>query len=1223
MLSIITASAVMLGANYVPAYLGGTMAYAEDILVVPEEETFLGTYEGCGEVDSWLDTAISAQSLQNAEFDSAYYDQLSSTGKSIYNNMLDVYGETFSAEDIVVGSKTFNVPIAVSGGSITITDETAPQSWVSEIVEDADSAFLALIYDKPELSWIVGVPMEFSSQQHSFSASSTATSADVTYSVTFNLSSAFSDGTAIDISLVGEKDDIDAAVTSAKTEIGTYNSTVDQAKAIHDYLAGQLYYNHDAASSDTKYDENQLRAYQTAYSAFYNVNGDNYNGSSIKSTVCAGYAKGFKVLCDAYGIPCVLVSGLGGTGSSKEAHMWNYIKIDGVWYAVDCTWDDQTPAFSSSGILYDFFAAGSETQAPNFGDGVTFGSSHAPSGKWSNDSSVVFSYPALSENAYTGGIYSGWSANIRQNGTTVSWDEYPDATGYEVLINGMSVGWQTETSINGEQAIQIYDAISNGTASNLTAFTIRAILDGGKKYVSDLFIYSGYDKTPTLEAPTDYVIIGDDLVWQGNAAKYKVIVYMADDLTNIRANWPLEHNKLPNWMSWLDGWNESGKYSTYVYAYDDDGNYSAAAHLDVDYIKAGSWDANLRMDDTGAISWDPMDDDGELDNYIMYANNWSVGNVYNTYPTLSVNPAFMLTRYSMAMPDNEWVPGGDSISVDVRAYTSDNKLIGRSEKFNYSFNFQGVGASDISLDNIAINYTDDLETIYWVGTEGIGNYLIEVTDGTNTYFSLFDSNREYFDLAMYKAQWRPESYDPSIVYQVRVYGFDKEQKLTAPTRFFNIGKITTPRDVNVEPGFRSAYVSWSDVENAEYYVIYTYDSTNGYIERGRTSDSGFNVTGLSTGVNYGFLIRAYIDGEFGDFSEIKYASPVGLGKPANVNAVPGTMRVTLTWDKVDGADYYIVYTYDSVSGFAEKGRPAGEEFTVSGLLVGVNYGFVIRACSGADIGGMSDVVYAAPTGTEAPANVKAEPGAGSVTLRWDEVDGAEYYIVYTYDEVTGFAEKGRPTAAELTISGLVNNKTYGFLIRAYGNGTVSDFSAIAYATPNGISAPANVKAEPGAGSVTLRWDEADGAEYYIVYTYDEVTGFAEKGRPTKAELTISGLVNNKTYGFLIRAYGNGTVSDFSNIVYGAPNGINKPENVKAVSENAGELVITWDEVDGAEYYIVYTYDPKLGFAEKGRPVASGLTVTGLASGANYGILIRAYGLNTLSDFSDIVYEAVK
>ena len=118
-------------------------------------------------------------------------------------------------------------------------------------------------------------------------------------------------------------------------------------------------------------------------------------------------------------------------------------------------------------------------------------------------------------------------------------------------------------------------------------------------------------------------------------------------------------------------------------------------------------------------------------------------------------------------------------------------------------------------------------------------------------------------------------------------------------------------------------------------------------------------------------------------------------------------------------------------------------------------------------------------------------------------------------------------------------------------------------------------------------------------------------------------MNNKTYGFLIRAYGNGTVSDFSNIVYGAPNGINKPENVKAVSENAGELVITWDEVDGAEYYIVYTYDPKLGFAEKGRPVASGLTVTGLASGANYGILIRAYGLNTLSDFSDIVYEAVK
>ena len=51
-----------------------------------------------------------------------------------------------------------------------------------------------------------------------------------------------------------------------------------------------------------------------------------------------------KVLCDKAEIPCVLVSGmaknsLDGTG---EAHMWNYVQLDGKWYGVDVTWNDPT-----------------------------------------------------------------------------------------------------------------------------------------------------------------------------------------------------------------------------------------------------------------------------------------------------------------------------------------------------------------------------------------------------------------------------------------------------------------------------------------------------------------------------------------------------------------------------------------------------------------------------------------------------------------------------------------------------------------------------------------------------------------------------------------------------------------------------------------------------------------------------------------------------------------
>ena len=64
---------------------------------------------------------------------------------------------------------------------------------------------------------------------------------------------------------------------------------------------------------------------------------DDANGSL--KPVCEGYARAFKLICDALEIPCVLVSG----NANSEKHMWNYVQMEnGYWYAVDVTWNDST-----------------------------------------------------------------------------------------------------------------------------------------------------------------------------------------------------------------------------------------------------------------------------------------------------------------------------------------------------------------------------------------------------------------------------------------------------------------------------------------------------------------------------------------------------------------------------------------------------------------------------------------------------------------------------------------------------------------------------------------------------------------------------------------------------------------------------------------------------------------------------------------------------------------
>jgi len=60
-------------------------------------------------------------------------------------------------------------------------------------------------------------------------------------------------------------------------------------------------------------------------------------------SVCEGYAKLFKVLCDRAALQAVIITGYGRvnsgkTGIFKSNHCWNAVRIDSSWYLLDATW---------------------------------------------------------------------------------------------------------------------------------------------------------------------------------------------------------------------------------------------------------------------------------------------------------------------------------------------------------------------------------------------------------------------------------------------------------------------------------------------------------------------------------------------------------------------------------------------------------------------------------------------------------------------------------------------------------------------------------------------------------------------------------------------------------------------------------------------------------------------------------------------------------------------
>ena len=99
---------------------------------------------------------------------------------------------------------------------------------------------------------------------------------------------------------------------------------------------------------------------------------------------CEGYAFAFDYLCSKAGIDCFTVSG---TNSEGALHAWNIVKLDDMWYNVDCTWDDPIldPVDTDFIRYYYFLAADSDIS------GVT----HFPDNSY-------FTYPICSsgENYY-------------------------------------------------------------------------------------------------------------------------------------------------------------------------------------------------------------------------------------------------------------------------------------------------------------------------------------------------------------------------------------------------------------------------------------------------------------------------------------------------------------------------------------------------------------------------------------------------------------------------------------------------------------------------------------------------------------------------------------------------------------------------------------------------------------------------------------------------------
>ena len=296
----------------------------------------------------------STNDYSSVKVDQYFYNQLDEQARIIYR--------AFESNKEQMKTGTYQIELGTN-----FSELLSSEGGQEKLGEYYQSAIEAYTYDNAEVFYL-------SPKKMYLNIEATTKGGDTTYNVYINsgkeanyLTEEFSSKEAID-QAISQIEQMKNQILQNKT-----GNTYEDIKMVHDYLIDTIDY------ESTLSKEN-----------IYNIYGALVN----KECVCEGYARAFKYLLDELNIPCVMIIGTATNSQGEtENHAWNYVQLNGNWYAVDTTWDD--PVIIGGGTAseeskYKYFLVGADVMNQD----------HSSSGQFT-EGGKTFSYPNLNNANYT------------------------------------------------------------------------------------------------------------------------------------------------------------------------------------------------------------------------------------------------------------------------------------------------------------------------------------------------------------------------------------------------------------------------------------------------------------------------------------------------------------------------------------------------------------------------------------------------------------------------------------------------------------------------------------------------------------------------------------------------------------------------------------------------------------------------------------------------------
>lgn len=290
----------------------------------------------------------------NVQVDKYFYNQLDEKSRIIYR--------AFESNKEQMKTGTYQIELGTS-----FSDILSQSNGQEKLGEYYQSAIEAYTYDNAEVFYL-------SPKKMYLNIETTTRGGVSTYDVYINSGNEVNYLTE-EFSSKAEVDQAIAQIEQVKNQIlqNKTGNTYEDIKMVHDYLVDNINYESSLAKQN-----------------IYNIYGALVN----RECVCEGYARAFKYLLDELNIPCIMVIGTGTNSQGEtENHAWNYVQLNGNWYAVDTTWDDPVViggGTASEESRYKYFLVGREI----------IDQDHSPSGQFT-EGGKIFSYPNVTYESYS------------------------------------------------------------------------------------------------------------------------------------------------------------------------------------------------------------------------------------------------------------------------------------------------------------------------------------------------------------------------------------------------------------------------------------------------------------------------------------------------------------------------------------------------------------------------------------------------------------------------------------------------------------------------------------------------------------------------------------------------------------------------------------------------------------------------------------------------------